>query len=264
MNHWGKSKWIRNYWLEKMENPFPEPYSIRQAFYSELPNIVKFVPEYVRENPKWAHDFYISMCKYLGELVLDRKASYHRINILNDSGASEHILQDITYVKGGEKYQKDVDYPIEVWVENNATYNSLISLFEYEYNLNLISQRGFAKVQQIEPIFIKLNRDVELILNLTDFDPSGYCMPSSLQDNFKRIGLNIKVEHIGIMPHQIPEDRKSASLVFWKKTDPRAKMFLKEFAEDPMVKNYQGYEIQALNPSEIRDLVRRAIKQYID
>lgn len=65
--------------------------------------------------------------------------------------------------------------------------------------------------------------DVEIILNLTDFDPSGYYMPQDLQNRCERIGLDIKVLHIGILPNQIPEDRKTASLITYKKTDPRCK-----------------------------------------
>jgi len=266
---WGQKTWIISYWLKRMKNPFEEAYSIRQAFYKELPQIVKIVPENIIENTKdWAATFYNKMCAYLSGLVLDGKASYEQINIYDDSGASQEIWQDYQFVEKrppiGEGF---VVYPIEVWVENNASYNSLRPLFQWTgkgalVQLNFISQRGFANTQQIERL-VERAEDVKVILNLTDFDPSGYYMPQDLQNRCKRIGLNVELEHIGILPGQIPTERRAASLITYKRNDPRCKRFRLAFPDDPMVQDYHGYEIQALSPSEIRELVTKSIERVI-
>jgi len=270
MRGWGMKQWIVNYWLKRMDSPFSEPYSIRQAFYKELPEIIKVVPDRVKASTPWAKNFYNWMTRYLSRLVLNREASYRTINVYDDSGASSYILQNMKFAPPNTEYTyKKVAYPIEVWVENNASYNSLLPLFDHAQNaealnLNLISQRGNAKTQQLEKLMWERSDDVKVILNLTDFDPSGYNFPWDLQNRIDQIGLGIKVEHIGILPDQIPVDRKSASLVSYAQRDPNLKKFLSAFGNDPLVQQGFGYEIQALEPSEIRTLTLQAIKATVE
>jgi len=95
--HWGQKQWIVNYWLKRMEEPFDEPYSIRQAFYKELPEIGRLVPEDVKASTPWAKNFYDRMAKYLSGLVLEGKVSYRTINVYDDSGASDYIWQDFVF-----------------------------------------------------------------------------------------------------------------------------------------------------------------------
>ncbi len=267
---WGQKSWIIDYWLKRMKDPFPEPYSIRQAFYKELPEISNLVPEDVKLSSKdWPRNFYNRMCEYLSDLVLEGKACYKTINVLDDSGASKIVWQEYEFVEMHNPEEAWVEYPIEVWVENNATYNSCIGLFDGDKRLfqtNLVSTRGPAKTQQIESIKLTRSEDVKVILNFTDFDPSGYDMPRDLQNRCKRIGLKLDVKHIGILPHQIPEERRTVSLIRYKKRDPRAQRFRELFAKDPLVQKGFGYEIQALMPPEIREFTTKhilaAIREY--
>jgi len=267
IRRWGKKEWIVNYWLRRMKEPFKEPYSMRQVFYEELPEIDKFVPDDIKTKTKnWAWGFYNDMCRYLSDLVLDGQASYRTINIYEDSGASKHIWQNVMFVKTYDEEEAKVDYPIEIWVENNATYNSLVSLLTGNYrpfNVNLLSQKGFAKTQEIETLKLDRKEDVKMVLGLTDFDCSGYFMFADLQRRFKQINLDVEIIRIGILPQQIPEERRIASLIPYAKKDPRRKKFLKEFYDDPMVQKGFGYEIQALNPSEIRQLVLQSLTETI-
>lgn len=271
-NRWGQKAWIVDYWLKRMKDPFEEPYSTRQLFYKELPEIVGVVPDKVKETSKaWASNFYIYMSRYLSDLMLERKVSYSTINVHDDSGASTYIWQKFRFVEKrppiGEGF---VEYPIEVWVENNATYNSLIPLFKWDsdkqmapFQLNLLSQRGWTHTQRIEEALLDRNQDIKVILNLTDFDPSGYFMHEDLQCRCREIGLNVDVIHIGILPSQIPEERRLASLITYNRNDPRRRRFQEEFKEDPMVMSFHGYEIQALTPPEIRQFVAKSIETTI-
>lgn len=270
---WGQKAWIMNYWLTRMDNPFEEPYSIRQVFYKELPQILELVPQYVRENTKdWAGQFYNKMIAYLSNLVLAQRVSYREINIFDDSGASAYVWQNFKYYSLPPREEAVVEFPVEVWVENNATYNSLIPLFRwnaaegepYRFQLNLISQRGVAKTQQIEAMLLGRSEDVKVILNLTDFDPTGYYMAEDLANRCALMGLNVAVVHIGIFPRQIPEERKAVSLVTYKRNDPRCERFREEFRDDPMVMDYRGYEIQAPSPPEIRALVEKSVEDIVD
>lgn len=264
---WGQKRWIVNYWLKRMKTPFEEPYSIRQVFYKELPEIMAVVPERVKENTKnWASEFYNSMTHYLSDLVLDGRASYRTINIFDDSGASEWIWQNINLIVPLTEEMGFAEYPIEVWVENNATYNSVKSLFEQdgEFQINILSTRGPAKTQQIEKLKRYRSNDVKVILNLTDFDPSGYDMSRDLSSRCRQIGLDVEVERIGILPDQLPEERRKVSLIRYAQRDPNLMKFLKAFPDEPMVLLGYGYEIQALEPREIRQLVREHVNMTID
>lgn len=263
---WGQKTWIVNYWLKRMKEPFGEEHSIRQAFYRELPEINKIVPEDVKNNTKdWALCFYNHMVEYLSDLVLEGKASYRTINLFDDSGANRYILQNIEWTEAEDRWELEVDYPIEVWVENNATFNSLRKLFDRGinkdsiFNLNLLSTKGPAKTQQIEKMKRERQKDVEVILNLTDFDPSGYDMPRDLGKRCQQIGLDLDVKHIGILPTDIPEERRTASLIRYNKKDPRCKRFLQAFPDEPLVQEGFGFEVQALMPSEIREFTTKHI-----
>jgi len=264
---WGQKTWIINYWLKRMKEPFDEPYSIRQVFYKELPEISKLVPEEVKTETKdWAMNFYNKMVEYLSDLVLEGKASYRTINIFNDSGASSYILQNIGWIpEDVEKEYIDPEYPIEVWIENNASYNSLQSLVSRRQNknvrfdLNLLSTRGTAKTQQIEELKNERKEAVQVILNLTDFDPSGYDMPRDLGNRCRQIGLDLDVKHIGILPSHIPKERRTASLIRYNKRDTKCKSFLEAFPDDPLVQQGFGYEIQALTPPELREFTTKQV-----
>lgn len=270
---WGQSKWIRKYFLDKMQDPFPEPFSIRQAFYHDLPRIDAFVPERVKTShpSTWGQNFYRKMSYYCSELYLDGRVSYRDMNIFNDAGASEYIYQRFRDAVIPPFEECTPEYPVEVWVENNAAFNSLYPLFSWSHRndpgwvkVNLISGKGFAKTQQIEALELDRLDCVEHILALVDFDPSGWYMGSQdLQRRLDRKGLGIQVHWIGITPKQIPEERRTTSLIRYKKTDPRTPAFLERFSEDPLVKQGLGYEIQALSPSEIRALVKGALDKVL-
>lgn len=265
---WGQRKYIENLWLEYMENPLEEPHSIRQVFYRNLPTIERFVPQGVKENTKdWASVFYSKMCSYLSKLVLRGRASYSVINIIDDSGA-KLFVPDTMGVHTGPVLPLQSEYPIEVWVENNSTYNNLTSIFGWEdskeFCISLVSQRGVASTQEIEKLCVYRD-DVEIILNLTDFDPTGNMMPADLQKRVSRIGTPIDVRYIGVFPEHIPEERRIASTMKFKKTDKRTPKFLAKYGKKyPLILQGYGYEIQALMPEEIRELVRSNVNKIVE
>lgn len=266
---WGQKKWITDFLLKINDEPYSEPMSMRQVFYSELPRIEAFVPERIKASTKWAMNFYNKMCTYCSDLFLEGRVSYRNMNIYDDSGASEYIYQKTGFVPPGFKYKYyPPEYPIEIWVENNATFNSLLSLVEggptAPYRINLVSGKGFVKSQQLEQL--KLDRpDVEHILYLSDFDPSGVEMRTNdLPKRTHQLGLETQVHDIGVYGEQIPEERRGASLSSFSKKDPNAPKFIEKYGERfPIVKRYYGYEIQALTPPEIRDLVSEEIDKLL-
>ena len=257
---YGLDGWLRSFFINL--KPFTEPYSLRQIFYTNLPIIASALPEFVRDHPEdWGSRVYNRMSSILSGLVLDRKCSYNQLNIIDDSGASDYIYQNYADVSVPPPEKCFVEYPIEVWVEKNATYNSLRPLFAWnrkegkaQYQVNLVSGKGFAKTITIEELFLIRAKDVEVILYFGDFDPSGVEMPNDIQRRLEWIGLNIKVIHIGLFPNQIPEERKLTTLIKINPNDSNTPAFKKRYGEDA-----PGYETQALTPSEMRKQVQGSI-----
>lgn len=267
--NWGQAGFIRSMFLGLMDEPLTEHHSMRQFFYREIPKIDSFVPEMVKRTSKWASNFYIKMSGYCSDLYLDGRVDYDIMKIYDDSGASELIYQNFVNMEIPPPEECTPEYPIEIWVENNATYNSLYPMFGWPYRdspdyvkLNLVSGKGFVKTQQIAKFAKYRAEDVKLILYLTDFDPSGWCMGShDLQNRLNQLGLDVGVAYIGIKPEQIPPERRITSIHTFKIKDSRSPSFIKEFGDKyPIVTEGYGYELQALTPPELRELA----KSYLD
>jgi hypothetical protein len=260
-----KTEWIDDFWLNFKS--YPEPHTIRQIFYRYLGEIAQFVPDpHKKKYPNWANQFYADMVSELGWLVREGKVSYHGLNIFDGSGASEIIWQRAKKVTPAEEEQF-VEYPVEVWVEKNACWNSLKLLFGWnrdakpsEFRLNLISGKGFAKMQQIERLLRERRSEVKVILYVTDFDPSGLDMNESLPYNLKRMGVhyphNIKVERIALFPNQIPDAIKQYKVRPLNVNANSAMKFKAKYGDDT-------YEIEALAPDQLREIVREAIKDTV-
>lgn len=265
--HWGKAAWIRGFW--RGLEPYPEPYSMRTVFYEHLPEIERFAhANGGDQNPRWGDYFYNDLCRILSDLVLDGELSYRTLNIEEGGGRENFIQQyhrEIEPTKTiGLCY---VEYPLEVWVENNATYKSLLPktiplharLHEKPYMINFMSMRGFQATQLVEDAALDRREDIEIILCLTDFDPSGVEMPRDIERRFSRLGMDVAVQRIGVVPEQIPAERRTTSLISYKMRDPRAKRFIELYGTDQ-----KAYECQALNPPELRTLVQRAIMTTVE
>ena len=262
--HWGKKQWLLNFW--RTFKPLDEPYSLRQIFYSSLPEIERFVPLKVKDNPKWADYFYTDMCRYLSELVLMGELSYRKLNIFEGGGRNNLIWQNFVFKEARPPTRRAyTEYPLEIWVENNATYNSLERLVKWNieeqkapFQINMLSMRGFQSTQLIEDAYLDRQDDIEIVLCFADFDPSGVWMPIDIQNRFKRIGMNVEVQHIGVFPNQIPKEKRTTTLIHYKKKDPRAKAFQEKYGLDQM-----AYEMQALTPLELRTLLSNKIVETI-
>ena len=261
---YGLTGWLRSFFINL--KPFPEPYSLRQIFYQCVPRIANEFTDFVKDYPEdWGDRIYNLMSSILSNLVLDRRCSYRALNIMEDSGASNYIYQKYAASSIPPPERCVVELPIEVWVENNATFNSLLPLFAWNpvtekahYQINLLSGKGFAKTNTIEEALLDRSDDMKFVLYFGDFDPSGVEMPQDIQRRFDRIGLDAQVTHVGITPNQIPEERKLTTLIHYKKTDSRAKKFQEKYGIDAV-----AYETQALTPSEMRNLVSGAIESNI-
>lgn len=249
--------------MDLVENPLEERMSLRQLFYQKIPYLEANTPEWWRQKyTHWGQLLYDGLCEEASDLFLEGKFSYQDVGIIDNSGANEYVYQNFKDYNIPPADECDPDYPVEIWVENNATFNALLPLFHwnnrekpYYSKINLVSGKGFTKSQQIEEFERERAENVDIIICLNDFDPAGYCMATEdLPKRFQQRGIDVEVFHAGLHPHQVPEERRRVSLTTFK--GKLAKGFIKKFGDEyPIVKQKYGYELQALTPSEIRWLV---------
>ena len=262
---WGKEELSEKLLLDLMKTPLKERMSLRQLFYTNIRYFETNSPkEWVKDYNNWGELHYGGLIKVASALYLEGRFSYEDAGIIDNSGASEYIYQTFKGMNIPPEDECTPDFRIEVWVENNATFNSLLPLVHWSHRkernyvkLNLLSGKGFTKSQQIEQFERYRADDVDYVLVLSDFDPSGYSIGShDVANRFRQRGIKSEVIHVGLFPEQIPEDRRTVSLAKFKKNETRSKAFIKQFGGMwPIVKQGYGYEIQALTPREIRMLV---------
>jgi len=152
------------------------------------------------------------------------------------------------------------DIHIELWTEKDA----LSSLFERvckPYTVPVQVCRGFNSTT-----FMNMFRDrvpeeeTVAVLYFGDFDPSGmYMSERDLPERFsERLGLDIDTERIALNAGDPQRFNLFSDPDSFKRTDPRAKWFIAEGYGDI------GYELDALSPGQLEQIVQDAIEARID
>ncbi len=182
----------------------------------------------------------------------------------------DHFLNSWkTYTRNVWEGQK---YYVEVWIEKDALAD-IVSEITDQHKVVMAIARGYGSFSFVrdalqrwqEPIGMGLNVRV---LYLTDWDPAGEDMVRDLKSRISRYSdLNGEavVGKIALVPDQIelynlphaPLKRRrarSGNIVY---ADSRAAAFVRKHG-DAVV------ELDALEPEVLQDIVRRAIRSYID
>ena len=130
----------------------------------------------------------------------------------------------------------------QIWTEKDAISQILLTEAN-RYNVPVYVTKGFLSISNKQ----RWGGYNALILYFGDHDPSGLSIDQDLKNDleykqFKRIALTEKMIQRNSLP-SIPV----------KKTDPRAKEYIKTHGN-------KAWEIDALNPSYLRSLIRRSIE----
>jgi len=152
------------------------------------------------------------------------------------------------------------DY-IELWLEKDAL-SSIFKNVGDGFNLYTCPTRGYPSYSYvIEAVerFSEIDKPIT-ILYFGDFDPSGLNIPDNLIERIYRYGDfdegSITLERIALNPDQINQYQLPPAPA--KRTDVRFKGFVEETGTDQVV------ELDALEPTILRDIIKEAISQYID
>jgi hypothetical protein len=148
---------------------------------------------------------------------------------------------------------------IEVWIEKDA----LVGVIEgvcTRLDLPYFSCRGYTSQSEMwaasqRLIDYKMNGQTPIILHLGDHDPSGKDMTRDIIDRMRLFGLDLEVERLALNYDQVQQYQPPPNPT--KITDSRADGYIAQFG-------YQSWELDALEPRVIADLIETATLNYRD
>ena len=154
------------------------------------------------------------------------------------------------------RYWESQDKDIEVWVEKNAL-ASIVEEVTSKYRVRCLACKGYTTDSLVIELYRRVKKDT-IILYLTDHDPSGLNMETSLKQKIREYsflgGADITVERIGLTQAQVSKYGKTSLSNPVNPNDPRSK-------------GYQGtdiWELDVLEPSELKEVVKEAIESHLD
>ncbi len=149
---------------------------------------------------------------------------------------------------------------VECWIEKDA----LVGVIEgvcNELDIAYFSCRGYASQSEMWSAAQRLKRylangQIPIVLHLGDHDPSGKDMTRDIIERLAEFSRNsIQVDRLALNMDQIQQYNPPPNPA--KTTDTRASAYIAEFGED-------SWELDALEPGVIADLIRRATLSFRD
>jgi hypothetical protein len=163
-----------------------------------------------------------------------------------------------------DKWENQPEY-LEVWVEKDALIGVLETVCK-ENDVPYMACRGYASVSEIwkagrERMRPHLQLDKQVtVLYLGDHDPSGVDMTRDVQDRLRIFSacdspLQVNIERLALNMDQINLYNPPPNPA--KLSDTRSKEYIRQFGDE-------SWELDALDPIVIRDLIQNAIEQHRD
>ena len=174
------------------------------------------------------------------ENIVDRSRNIYGKSLWENK---EHFLSSLSGSFNLD-YWKDSKIRPQIWTEKDALSQVFYEIAR-EYNVDVYVSKGFLSISNKD----KWGGEDIAILYFGDFDPSGLFIDKDLEtsvvfNNFKRIALT-------------KEMTKGLPNVPVKTGDPRAKSYIKKYGK-------KCWELDAIDPNKLRDLVEESIKKYVD
>lgn len=207
--------------------------------------------------------------KWLGNIVNDGRLAgmidwnaiedrARNLNTISSWGDPGDIIQSAA---NGYAIDQWIDqrFRVEVWVEKQAL-EAVVEQAAESLSCPSIACKGYmsqSEMWRAAQRFQRLYRNgqIAVIIHLGDHDPSGIDMTRDLGDRLSVFGITTKVDRIALNMDQIEEFSPPPNPA--KLTDSRAKTYIAEFGSS-------SWELDALEPPVLRDLIRSAIKRYCD
>ena len=150
------------------------------------------------------------------------------------------------------------DYYIELWVEKDALAGVLAPIAEAN-DITLLVNRGYSSqsaMWESAERFIAARDKECILLYLGDLDPSGEDMVRDIRDRLNDVfGATVEVKKLAITPEQVAQYSPPPNPA--KMSDSRAAGFV-------LRHGYESYEVDALPPAVLNQIVTDAIEGYVD
>lgn len=218
------------------------------------------------------------------DLIPNRQSEYKRLGrIINDARLAglidwEHIVdrtRETTLYSAWEnpadiiatsaqQYAIDrwEDQPnhVEVWIEKDA----LAGVFERvcrEFQVPLLSCRGYTSQSTMWYSAQRLRRHAELddktivVLHFGDHDPSGIDMTRDIQERLELFRVDLEVRRLALNMDQVNKYNPPPNPA--KETDSRCAGYIDAYGDE-------SWELDALEPDVLADLVRRNVTKLLD
>ena len=155
---------------------------------------------------------------------------------------------------------EDQDYLVELWVEKDAL-AGVLQPIATERHITLMVNRGYSSQSAMKEAYerseqgLRDSKDV-VILYLGDLDPSGEDMVRDIDDRLNELyGTEATVIKLAITPSQVQQYGPPPNPA--KLSDSRAAGFIEKHGMG-------SYEVDALPPEVLRQLINDAVDQYVD
>lgn len=152
------------------------------------------------------------------------------------------------------------EYRVEVWVEKQAL-EAVVGQACEPLDCAYFACKGYTSQSEMWRAAMRLERYADagqqpVIIHLGDHDPSGIDMTRDIIERLNELfGIHVEVERIALNMDQVEEYDPPPNPA--KLTDSRAEGYVAEYGSS-------SWELDALEPAVLRDLIRDSIGRYLD
>ncbi len=156
--------------------------------------------------------------------------------------------------------QEEQEVYIELWVEKDAL-SGVLKRITSHYHINLMVNRGYSSCSAMHDAYKRFKRETNngknvVVLYLGDHDPSGLDMIRDIRERLEEFGLeDFEVRPIGLTYDQVKKYAPPPNPT--KTTDPRGTGYIEKYG-------HTSWEVDALNPKILHQLVRKNVEGLID
>ncbi len=171
----------------------------------------------------------------------------------------QEILRSSAECFALDKWQGQ-DHAVEAWIEKEALAGVLEDACS-ELDISFFACRGYVSLSAYYEAGVRFRRYIRdgrepVVLHLGDHDPSGLDMSRDIEEKLSMFARQpIQVERIALNMDQVEELNPPPNPA--KESDSRAADYIDIYGE-------YSWELDALPPQYIRDLVREHTERYID
>ena len=153
---------------------------------------------------------------------------------------------------------KESPFHLEVWVEKQAL-EQVVEQAAEPFDVGYLACKGYMSQSEMWSAAQRLGAKraagkTAVIIHLGDHDPSGIDMSRDIGARLKQFGVTAEVRRIALNMDQIEEHNPPPNPA--KQTDARYKNYERDFGDE-------SWELDALEPSMIEDLITDTIKGYV-